>query len=134
MRFKSILSALAFAALCAGPALAADGHDHAHDHAHDQPMHGGLIAEAKELSYELVARADSLTLYATEHGQPLATAGAKASATVHAGGGKQEVTLEPAGDNRLVAKGSFKTGLGVRVAVLVSLPGQPEAKLNFRLK
>lgn len=104
---------------------------HGHDHT---PRPGVLLAEAADLDFELVTKADSLTLYVIDHGKPVATAGAKATATVHAGSEKTTATFEPVGDNKLVAKGSFKMGVGVRVAVAVTLPGKPEIKLNFRLK
>lgn len=104
---------------------------HGHDH---KPKHGGLLAEAVDLDFELVAKTDSLTLYVDDEGKPVATAGAKGAATVYAGSEKIVATFEPAGSNTMVAKGSFKMGVGVRVTVSVALPGKPEAKLNFRLK
>lgn len=105
---------------------------HGHDH---RPMHGGIVAEAADdVKVELVATSDGLTFHVTQHGKPLTTTGAKGTATVHAGGDKNTVALEPVGDNRLVGKGSFKVGVGVRVAAAVALAGKPEAKLNFRLK
>lgn len=119
-------------ALFAGTgAFAGTTHDHAgHGHA---ARHGGIVHEVGDVAGELVVKADTLTLHLYDHDKPLATAGLKAEATVHAGGAKTVVALAPAGDNRLAAQGSFKTGVGVRVAVVVGLPGK-EAKLNFRLK
>lgn len=129
---QSLFSSIFIAAFfTAGTAWAAGQHGHAHDH---QAMYGGIVAEAKDLNFELVARSDSLTLYVTDHGKPVSTAGGKATATVHAGSEKMQVVLEPAGENKFVAKGSFKSGVGVRVAVAVVLPGMAEKKLNFRLK
>ena len=110
-------------------AYAAD--QHGHDH---KPLHGGILAAAANLDFELVAKPDSLTLYVADQGKPVATAGAKGTATVHAGNEKTAATFEPAGENKLVAKGSFKMGVGVRVAVAVTLAGKPEVKPNFRLK
>ena len=112
-------------------AAAADKHGHDHDH---KPLHGGIVAEAAGLDFELVAKADSLTLFIVDDGKPVTTAGAKGTATVFAGSEKIAATLEPTGENKLVAKGGFKVGVGVRVAVVVTLAGKPEAKLNFRLK
>lgn len=129
MPSKFLMSCLAAAALVAVPVLAADRHGHEHT-----PAHGGVLAAAQKLDFELVVKGDSLTLHVADHGKPVATAGGKATATLFAGKDKTEVALEPAGDNRFAARGSFKSGVGVRVAVLVTLPGQPEAKLNFRLK
>lgn len=106
---------------------------HSHDHGH-KTMHGGIIADAGDLDYELIVKSDSLTVYVVDHGKPVATAGASGSATIYASSDKTTVALMPAGENRLVARGSFKTGIGVRVSASVTLPGTPEAKLNFRLK
>ena len=129
---KSILfSLLAAASLAASlpvaPALAGAGHDHG-------PKHGGVVREVSSLAYELVARPDTLTLFVSDHGKPVSTRGATAEATIYAGSGKTTVRLEPAGENRLVAKGSFKAGVGVRVIVTTTLPGKPPAKASFMLK
>lgn len=117
--------------LLSGITQAADHHGHSHDHA---PAYGGIVAEAADLNYELVAKSDGLMLYVLDHGKSVQTAGGKAMATIYAGNEKTPVTLEPAGDNKFSAKGSFKVGVGVRVAILVTLTGKPDAKLNFRLK
>lgn len=125
------LSVLAALFMSAGAASAADQHGHAHDH---KPLYGGVVAEAKDLNFELVAKADSLTLYVVDHGKSVATEGGRATATIHAGNEKTTIALEPAGEGKFVAKGNFKPGVGVRVAVAVALAGKPETKLNFRLK
>ncbi|MDH4283689.1 MAG: hypothetical protein OEV35_00060 [Gallionellaceae bacterium] len=113
------------------PTWAAEQHGHGHDH---KPAHGGIIAESDDISYELVAKAETMTIYVSGHGKPVVTTGAKASGTLYAGNEKTPLAFEAAGDNKLTAKGSFKTGVGVRVAVSVTLPAKPEARLNFRLK
>ncbi|MCC7311342.1 MAG: hypothetical protein IT510_08895 [Sulfuritalea sp.] len=124
---KTLLALLCTTSLLNPIAYAADKHDHG-------AKHGGIVQEAGETEFELVVKADSMTLYVFHQEKPLATAGAKAEATLHAGGNKTAAMLTPAGDNKLAAQGSFKTGVGARVAVAVTLPGKPEAKLNFRLK
>lgn len=123
-----VLALSAAATLIAtAPALAGAGHDHG-------PKFGGVVREMHHVSYELVARPDSLTLHVSDHGKPVATQGAQAEAVVYAGGGKTTVKLEPAGENRMQAKGSFKVGIGVRVALTVTLPGKAPAKATFQLK
>ena len=124
---KSLLALCCSACLLTPVAFAGGGHDHG-------PKHGGVVRESANLSYELVVKADRMTLHISDHGKPVATAGATAEATLHAGSEKTSVVLVPAGENTLAAPGSFKAGVGVRVAVNVSLPGKPAAKLNFRLK
>jgi hypothetical protein len=122
-----ILSLAATAALAATTALAGAGHDHG-------PNHGGVVREMHHISYELVAKPDSLTLYVSDHGKPVSTQGASAEAVIYAGSGKTTVKLEPAGDNRMAAKGSFKVGVGVRVTLTATLPGKTPAKAVFNLK
>lgn len=129
MNRKSLLSALIIAVACVSPALAADTHKH-----DAPPPHGGQYVEIGAVGLELVAKADSLTLYLSDNDKPAASAGGKGKATVFAGNDKIEVAFEPAGDNKMIAKGNFKVGVGVRVAVAVALPGKPETKATFRLK
>ncbi len=124
----SLFAAVAFAAWLNIPsALAGAGHDHG-------PRYGGVVREVHHVAYELVAKPDSLTLYLTDHGKPVATQGATAEADIYAGNDKTTVKLEPAGDNRMAAKGSFKVGVGVRVMLKASLPGKTPAKASFNLK
>lgn len=127
----SIVSLLAAAWLAAGlhvaPAFAGPGHDHA-------PKHGGVVRELHDVAYELVARPDSLTLHVSDHGKPVVTQGGYAEAVIYAGSEKTTVRLEPAGENRMVARGRFKVGVGVRVVLTTTLPGKTPAKAIFNLK
>lgn len=132
MNRKLIITAAVFLASSL-PVASFSADKHGHDHGH-QPLYGGIVAEAGDLNYELVAKPDSLTIYVTDHGKPVSASGARGTATVHSGNEKTTAVLEPAGENKLSAKGSFKQGVGVRVAATVALAGKPEAKLNFRLK
>ncbi|OGU23018.1 MAG: hypothetical protein A2580_08360 [Hydrogenophilales bacterium RIFOXYD1_FULL_62_11] len=115
------------AALNASPVFAGAGHDHG-------PKYGGVVREVKNVTYELVAKPDSLTLYVNDHGKPVPTQGAQAEAVIYASNDKATVKLEPAGENRMMAKGSFRVGVGVRVALTTTLPGKPPAKVTFNLK
>lgn len=112
-----------------GPAVASGNHSHAH-----APEHGGIVAEASDVDFELVAKADSLTLYVRDHGKPLPTTGASAKVTLLNGSTKREATLAPAGDNRLEAKGEFQVGPGTKAAALVSLPGRKAISVRFALR
>lgn len=125
---KSLLLSLAAATLfTATPALAGAGHDHG-------PKYGGVVREVHHVAYELVAKPDSLTLHVNNHDKPVSTQGATAEAVVYSSNAKTTVKLEPAGENRLAAKGSFKVGVGTRVAVTVTLAGKSPAKTTFNLK
>lgn len=123
---KHILLPLATAAtfITAAPALAHEDHG--------KPQHGGIVAEAAHYQAELVAKPDRLTLYISEHGTPLPTAGGSAKLTLLAGGQKSEVMLAPAGDNRFEAKGSFNLG-GAKAVANLSVPGKPAKTLRFAL-
>ena len=126
--YLSLLAAASVAAvLSAAPAQAGGGHDHG-------PKYGGVVREVKSIAYELVAKPDSLTLYVSDHGKPIPTQGATAEAVIYAGNDKTTVKLEPAGENRMAAKGTFKVGVGVRVALTTTLPGKSPAKAVFKLK
>lgn len=72
MRRSLYLSVLTALCMAAGISSAADQHGHAHDH---KPLYGGVVAEAKDRNFELVAKADSLTLYVVAHGKPVGTEG-----------------------------------------------------------
>jgi len=125
---KHALIILCSAAAFAAPLVhAGAGHDHG-------SKHGGIVRDAGKLTFELVARAAALTLHVTDHDKPVATDGAKAQVTLYSGSEKNVVTLDPAGENRMAAKGSFKVGVGVRAALAITLPGKAETKVTFNLK
>lgn len=75
---------LAFAVLISGAAIAADNHD-------TKPLHGGVVAQAKDVDYELVSGADKLQLYVRDHGKPADVAGMAAKVTLLTGTEKQDV-------------------------------------------
>ena len=125
--FSLFAAVLVAAALNAAPAFAGTGHDHG-------PKYGGMVREVKGISYELVAKPNSLTLYISDHGKPVPTQGAKAEATLYVGNEKTTVMLDPAVDNIMKTAGSFRVGVGVRAVVTVTLVGKPPVKLTFNLK
>jgi hypothetical protein len=114
--------ALAFAAAthAAGP----------HDHS---PKHGGVVVEANDMDFELVAKPDTIVLHVRDHGKGVSLEGATAKLTLLNGSDKSEATLAPAGD-RLQAKGSFKVATGTKVVALVSLKGKKAANVRFVVK
>lgn len=114
-------------------ALAASSPAFAHAN-HGEPMYGGVVAEAGMFQGELVARANQLTVYITNHGEPVPTAGAQAKATVLAGGQKTELALAPAGDNQLTATAAAPLPAGARAVVAVKLGDGRAGSLRFELK
>ena len=77
---------------------------------HGQPQYGGVVAEAGEAQFEIVGKGGQVTVYATNHGAPVATAGASGKLTVLVGAQKTEVLLKPSGDNRLAGPGNPVAG------------------------
>ena len=126
MKFSQVLIALAVS--ISGTAFAADDHGH-----EAKPMHGGVTAQAKEVDYELVAKADKLQLFMRDHGKPVAVAGMVAKVTLLAGSDKQDVQLQ-VGDGKLEASGSFKVPSGTKAVIAVSKAGKSVASVRFTLK
>ena len=140
MTLNSFIALAAMACLSTS-AFAADdhkGHDHGEKkgaaHAHDNKARaGGVVAVVKDVNYELVAKADGLALYVTDHGKPVDLSGASAKVMLLSASDKSEASLSPAGD-RLEAKGSFKVGAGTKAVATVTLPNKPAVTAKFTLK
>lgn len=129
MKIAASLSALA---LClSGAAFAVDDHKHGHEH---KPLHGGVVVEANDIDFELVATADSIALFVRDHGKAASTQGATAKVTLLNGTEKTEATLAPAGDNKLEAKGAFKVGSGTKAVASVTLAGRKPVNVRFAIK
>lgn len=111
--------------LATGTACAAGGHGHT-------PQHGGVVVEAKDGDYELVAKPTLIQLHRRDHGKASDIRQASAKLTLLAGTEKQEVVLKPAGD-RLEAAGSFKVAAGTKVVATVTAPGKPAVNVRFVL-
>lgn len=128
MKKLALLASITLA--LAAPAFAAgEKHDHAHEH---QPMHGGVVVEAKDMDYELVAKPTTIQLFLRDHGKAADVSKASAKVTLLTGTEKQEVELKPAGD-KLEATGSFKVGPGTKAVAVVTVAGKP-ATARFTLK
>lgn len=92
--------------------------------AHDYtPKHGGLALEVNGIDYELVATADRIRLYLSDHGKAVDLGKVAARLTLLTGSEKQEVELKPAGD-KLEASGMFKVAKGTKVTADVSRGGK----------
>jgi len=95
------------------PAHAGSGHEL-------KPMHGGVIVEAKDIDVELVAKADSLSLYLTDHGKPIPLDGGTAKLTILIGSEKKEYELLPNGE-KFELKGSFATSKGAKAIAVIKI-------------
>ena len=118
----------AIALSLAAHAYAAGQHGHK-----DKPQHGGIVAVAKEISYELVATSTSLQLHLRDHGKAMDVSKGSAKLTLLSGSDKQEVDLKPAG-NQLEASGSFKLGAGTKVVAQITNAGKPAGMVRFVIK
>ena len=93
---------------------------------HGKPQFGGVIAEAGNVEFEIVARDGRIVVHASAHGAPVAMAGATGKLTVLAGGAKSEIDLQPAGDNRLAGDGALPAK--AKLLLTVQMPGGKTAQ------
>jgi hypothetical protein len=119
-------AAVLFALLLPAAAFAGGNHDHS-------PKHGGIVVEAKDMDYEIVAKPDLIQIYMRDHGKPAKIDGAKAKVTLLNGSEKSEAVLALAGD-KLEAKGSFKVAAGTKGIALVTLHGKNPVTVRFAIK
>jgi hypothetical protein len=133
MRIHHIIASSLLALACS--AQAGGEHNHGHDHGHEhQSLHGGIVTEAKDMDFELVAKPDQVALHVRDHGKPASAKGATAKLTLLNGTEKTSVTLSPAGDAHLQAKGSFAIKSGTKVVALVTLAGKKPINVRFAIK
>ena len=122
---KNVLSmcVLAVAALGFSPAQA-DGVAKA--------KRGGVVQQANDITYELVALADGAAIYVDDHGKPVAVTGASGKLTVLDGATKSEAELKPVGD-KLEAKG-IKLVTGSKVVATVTTADKRTVSVRFAMK
>jgi hypothetical protein len=91
----------------------------AHAHGSTKPQHGGVVQLVGETSVELVNGKDGAEVYVIYDGEDLPSANMSGKLTVDNGGEKSESALQPAGGNKLEAKG-VKIPTGSKVAVTLT--------------
>jgi len=99
----------------------------------EKPRHGGVVSEAKELSFELVNQDGKAVIYILDHGQPVDTAKASGKLTVLNGSEKTEIDLQPAGENRLTSAGKVSLGKGAKAIASLTL-GEMKVSVRFAVK
>jgi hypothetical protein len=99
-------------------------------HSGGAAKHGGAVATASELAFELAASADGATLYVEDHGKPFPTTGMSGKLTVLNGGDRAEAQLTPAGENKLQAKG-VKVTKGTKSVANLTLPNKKDVTVRF---
>lgn len=98
-----------------------------------ESTHGGVIVEGKSITAELVATAENLTVYLSNHGESVNAQGASAEVLLLSAGKKATVQLSPSEGNRLVGSGDYRLAPGSKAIVKLSVPGTSEEQLRFSL-
>ncbi len=94
--------------------------------------HGGQLRMVQQYHYELVVKADEVSVYVTDHGgKKFNTRGATGTATLLSGKSKASVQLTPAGDNQMRGSGKFELAPDMKVVVSVALAGQTALQGRF---
>lgn len=99
----------------------------------EKPRHGGTLAEAKDLNFELVSQDGKAVIYILDHGIPVDTAKASGSLTVLNGTEKTEIDLQPAGDNRLASADNVLLTKGTKAIASLAL-GDKKVSVRFSLR
>ena len=94
--------------------------------------HGGVVATASDLSFELVAEGGNAVIYVEDHGKPMAPSGLKGKLTVLTGTEKSAAELVVAGD-KLEAQG-VKLGKGAKVVAALVTPAAKAITVRFTVK
>ena len=129
MKTKAFIAALLIA-VSSAPVAAGKG-----EHSHEQkPLHGGLVVEASDLAFELVAKSDVITIHVRDHGKPASVKSATGKLTLLVGSTKSEATLAPVGDDKLEARGSFQVAAGTKIVATINLNGKKPINVRFAIK
>ena len=94
--------------------------------------HGGVVATASDLSFELVGAPDGAVIYVEDHGKPMVPTGLKGKLTVLQGDQKSEAELVPAGD-KLEAKG-IKLASGAKAVASLTTSSAKAITVRFTVK
>lgn len=101
-------------------------------HGGAQARHGGVVATASDLGFELVGTPEGAAIYVEDHGKPLKPTGMKGKLTVLNGAEKTEADLVAAGD-KLEAKG-LKLAKGAKVVAALVTPAAKAITVRFTVK
>ncbi len=101
-------------------------------HGGGKAKHGGVVATASDLSFELAAEGGNAVIYIEDHGKPVAPTGLKGKLTVLSGAEKSEADLVVAGD-KLEAKG-ITLAPGAKAVVALVTPAAKAITVRFTIK
>lgn len=101
-------------------------------HGGAKPKHGGVVAVASDLGFELVGTPAGAAIYIEGHGKPMAPTGISGKLTVLNGAEKSEAELTVA-DDKLEAKG-VKLAPGAKVVAALTTPAKKAITVRFTVK
>lgn len=101
-------------------------------HGEAKARHGGVVATASDLGFELVGTATGVVIFIEDHGKPMAPTGMTGKLTVLKGSEKTEAELTVSGD-RLEAKG-VKLAAGAKVVAALSTASKKAITVRFTVK
>ena len=101
-------------------------------HGGAQAKHGGVVATASDLGFELVGTPSGAAIYVEDHGKPMAPTGMTGKLTVLTGTEKSEAPLAVAGD-KLEAKG-VKLATGSKVVAALTTSAKKAITVRFTIK
>ncbi|NUZ08476.1 hypothetical protein HQN59_22255 [Schlegelella sp. ID0723] len=102
-------------------------------HGPEAAKHGGTVAAAGDLGFELAQHGDVVHLYVDDHGTPHPTAGMTGKLTVLNGAEKSEADLTATEENKLEARG-VKLEAGAKAVAAVTLPNKKVITVRFTVK
>ena len=101
-------------------------------HGGAEPKHGGVLATASDLSFELAAQGGNAVIYVEDHGKPMTPTGLKGKLTVLNRAQKSEAELVVVG-NKLEAKG-IPLGAGAKAVAALTTPAGKAITVRFSVK
>jgi len=101
-------------------------------HGGAKAKHGGVVATASDLGFELVGTPSGAAIYVEDHGKPMAPTGMTGKLTVLNGTEKSEADLAAAGD-KLEAKG-VKLAAGAKVVAALTTADKKVITVRFTVK
>ena len=101
-------------------------------HGGAKARHGGVVAVASDLGFELVGTPTGAAIYVEDHGKPMVPTNMTGKLTVLNGAEKSEAELAVAGD-KLEAKG-VKLAAGAKVVAALTTPAKKAITVRFTVK
>jgi len=101
---------------------------------HLKPQFGGITAEADVFQIEVVVKGPQVTIYLSEHGSPVETAGATGKLVVLTGKAKEEFVLTPNGYQTVGVKLKAKPAKGAKAVATITPTGYGSGTARFTFK